>query len=384
MASVIALTKSAAPGVNVTRVDRVVVPMGNQNGPMTSEPFLIALRPGCTPQSVVGTLTSGTGPDARCQSVGATSFGSEYSAMLVASPDYLSRLLDLSAAKELALRSGSIVAADGIGAPGREFSLGDGATSYAPGGATIEIIDGNLSFARFDISYGNNGPTLAGPAVTTSAPAVSAPRASFASAFPQRDIGAVMVPATAKHLGFGAEFAGIALDAGDRSITHDEQDAIAAALAKGAPDSEVYIERGFQDDTLLVFLIAVGVIGLIILVATLIATALAQAETQSMSSTLAAVGATRTTRRNLAAAQAGLLALLGTMLGVFIGIVPGVAVSWSNSLSTWEAVQNGITDPTIVIPWLQLGAPVIAVPLIAAALAWVSIRRHPTVTRRLT
>lgn len=98
-----------------------------------------------------------------------------------------------------------------------------------------------------------------------------------------------------------------------------------------------------------------------------------------MSSPLAAVGATRSTRRNLAAAQAGLLALLGTALGVLIGIVPGVAVSWSNSLSTWDAVQNGLPDPTIVIPWLQL-----AVLLIAAALAWVSIRRHPTVIHRLT
>lgn len=384
VASVIALAEGAAPGVSATRIERVVVPMDNQNGPMTSEPFLMALRPGCTPQSVLSTLTSGTGTDARCRSVGATLYGGDYRAMLVASPDYLSRLLHLNAAQEQALRSGSIVAADGIGAPGKEISLGDGSSIYTPGGATIEIVDGKLSFARFDISYGNNGPTLAGPAVTTSAPAVSAPRASFTAAFPQHDIGAVMVPVTAKRLGFGIELAKIALDAGDRSITHAEQDAIAAALAKKAPDSEVYIERGFQDDTLLVFLIAVGVIGLIILIATLIATALAQAESQSMSSTLAAVGATRTTRRNLAAAQAGLLALLGTMLGVLIGIVPGVAVSWSNSLSTWDAIQNGITDPTIVIPWLQLAAPVIAVPVIAAALAWVSIRRHPTVTRSLT
>lgn len=384
VASVIALAEGAAPGVQATRIDRVVVPMDNQNGPATSEPLLMALRPGCTPQSVLDAVTSGTDTGDRCRSVGATFYGGSYSAMLVANADYLARLLHLDAAQVQALRSGSIVAADGIGAPTKEIPLGDGATSYAPGGATIEIVDGELPFARFDFSYGNNGPRLAGPAVTTTAPALSAPRRSFTMAFPQHDIGAVMVPAAAKRLGFGTELTGIALDAGDRDITLAEQDAIAAALAKGAPDSEVYIERGFQDDTLLVFLIAVGVIGLIILIATLIATALAQAESQSMSSTLAAVGATRTTRRNLAAAQAGLLALLGTMLGVLIGIVPGVAVSWSNSLSTWDAIQNGITDPTIVIPWLQLAAPGIAVPLIAAALAWVSIRRHPTVTRRLT
>jgi hypothetical protein len=63
-----------------------------------------------------------------------------------------------------------------------------------------------------------------------------------------------------------------------------------------------------------------------------------------MPGTLAEVGATRLTRRPAAAAQAGLFALLGMVL---------------------------------------VGQVVVA-PLIAAAIAGVSIRRHPTVTRRLT
>ncbi len=43
-----------------------------------------------------------------------------------------------------------------------------------------------------------------------------------------------------------------------------------------------------------------------------------------------------------------------------------------------------LLDPTVVIPWLQLAIPVIAVPALAALLAWLAIRKAPTVTRRLT
>ena len=82
--------------------------------------------------------------------------------------------------------------------------------------------------------------------------------------------------------------------------------------------------------------------------------------------------------------SAGLFALLGMVLGVLVGLVPGIAVAWSSTVQNWQARENGVTDPTIVVPWLQLVGPVIVVPLIAAAIAWVSIRRHPTVTRRLT
>jgi len=43
-----------------------------------------------------------------------------------------------------------------------------------------------------------------------------------------------------------------------------------------------------------------------------------------------------------------------------------------------------LVDPTVVIPWLQLAVPILVVPALAAMLAWLAIRKAPTVTRRLT
>jgi hypothetical protein len=39
--------------------------------------------------------------------------------------------------------------------------------------------------------------------------------------------------------------------------------------------------------------------------------------------------------------------------------------------------------PVIEIPWLLLFAIIVLVPLLAAGLAWLAVRRHPQMTRRL-
>ena len=124
-------------------------------------------------------------------------------------------------------------------------------------------------------------------------------------------------------------------------------------------------------------------IALIILVATLIATALAQAEAAPLMGTLAAVGATRRTRRALAASQAMNLALVGAVLGVLVGLAPGTAIS---RILTATYNDGRMDDSTVIIsiPWVQILAPVLLVPLVAGALAWVSIRRAPVVVRRAT
>ena len=132
-----------------------------------------------------------------------------------------------------------------------------------------------------------------------------------------------------------------------RSITPANQQTLQERLPAAFGDVRVYLERGFQRSDTIVVAIAISVTGLLFLVATLIATALSQADGLPMMGTLAAVGATRLTRRSFAAAQASTLA------------------------------------PTIVIPWLQLAIPLVAIPVLAATLAWVSILTAPAVSRRL-
>ncbi|ADU48923.1 ABC transporter permease [Intrasporangium calvum] len=385
--------RGAAPNVTATMTWRAAPPFDPTatTHPMSNagrETHIDAVRPGCDPgagimgrEVTVDAEGKPVPPTTTCATLGTTPYG-PFSAIAVADAGLLAQRLSLTSEQRQLLESGGLVAADGKGVPERVVPLSDGWTSHPPH-AQVDIADGKVSFQRYILTWSDRGPIVGEVTPLASAPAAYAPRISFAAAFPNKDIGAVMTPETAKRLGFSLEFSGIALDS-PGGVTATDEDAIRAALAEAAPDSDVYVERGFRPETRLVFTIVAGVVGFIILLATLIATALSQAETQALSGTLAAVGATRLTRRALAAAQAGLFALLGMVLGVLVGLVPGVAVAWSSTVTNWQARENGLTDPIIVIPWLQLLAPVIVVPLLAAALAWLSIRRHPTVTRRLT
>jgi putative ABC transport system permease protein len=126
--------------------------------------------------------------------------------------------------------------------------------------------------------------------------------------------------------------------------------------------------------------IVLSFIGLIILVATLVSTALSTAETQSMMGTFAAVGATRSTRRNLAAAQAGSLGVIGALLGTLVGFVPGIALARSFTRYPRRG-GNHTGAPALLDRRVPVVAvhPVIAVPALAALLAWLAIRRPLTV-----
>lgn len=170
---------------------------------------------------------------------------------------------------------------------------------------------------------------------------------------------------------------------GDGPITVEQEQRIADVVAGISADATVQVERGFQRDDGLVIALAIGTIALVILVATLIATALGQAEAAPLLGTMAAVGATRGTRRALAGAQATYLGILGAVLGVLVGIAPGIAIS---RILTADYSGAGMDLSTVVIdiPWLQILLPVLLVPLVAGGLAWVSIRRAPTVTKRAT
>lgn len=150
-------------------------------------------------------------------------------------------------------------------------------------------------------------------------------------------------------------------------------------------ENTMYVERGFQNDAWLILLILFSVAGLLVLIASLISTALSLAESQNDMATLAAVGATRHTRRGIAAGQALVVAAFGCLLGVAVGMIPGIAITWPLTTQGFDPVtsQQITQSPIIVIPWLPLVAVCVAVPLLAAGLAWLAVRRHPQLTRRL-
>ncbi|GAB3078648.1 hypothetical protein GCM10027053_48730 [Intrasporangium mesophilum] len=169
----------------------------------------------------------------------------------------------------------------------------------------------------------------------------------------------------------------------DGAITDRQQAALTDAVLTRFPQSSVTVERGYERDDALIVGAMIGVIALVILVATLIATALGQAESAPLLGTLAGVGATRRTRRAMAASQAVYLSLVGAVVGVALGLAPGIAIS---RILTATYTDNGMELSTVIIsiPWVQVLLPLVAVPVVAGTLAWVSIRRAPVVTRRTT
>ena len=194
--------------------------------------------------------------------------------------------------------------------------------------------------------------------------------------------GVWILPDTATKLGWPVRIERFNLSSPAGTISPQVEAAVADRLGDGYI---TYVERGFRNTSWLILLIAFFVAGLLVLIASLISTALSLAEGQNDMATLAAVGATRRTRRGIAASQAFVVAACGALLGVTVGMVPGIASTWPLTTRISNEVTGQMTTqpPTIVIPWLPLVAVCVAVPMLAGGLAWLAVRRHPQMTRRL-
>jgi putative ABC transport system permease protein len=381
---------------------RNAVQKPNEPTDTTSVPFFVAVRTGCTPAKALdmGAPTSpDTPPDSSCLSLRGMGMGDGRSGILVGSLADLVQTYGLDATAEATLRAGGIVVAGDKGSsPTWTTSPDGGWGTSGPMLGQVDIVDGRVSFARGTANYGANaGPTLT-DVTTLSLAATAVPAATLNSGAMatvgtyyggQEMIGALLTTETATSLALPTTVLETTIIDPRGPLSTDDE----AELETSAADNNLgwlYVERGFQPYDRLLALIVLSFIGLIILVATLVSTALSTAETQSMMGTFAAVGATRMTRRNLAAAQAGSLGVIGALLGTLVGFVPGIAIARAStrypmSLGSYDAAgAQSLVDPTVVIPWLQLAIPVLAVPALAALLAWLAIRRAPTVTRRLT
>ncbi|MGA7204457.1 MAG: hypothetical protein WBX27_07500 [Specibacter sp.] len=122
---------------------------------------------------------------------------------------------------------------------------------------------------------------------------------------------------------------------------------------------------------LILWLIVAGG-ALITLSAAGITAGLALADGRSDHATLASVGADPKLPKALSGSQTLMTAMLGTVLGLFAGAVPTVVVL---------SFQRGMP---IVLPWLQMGAMLILVPLVGGGAAWLLTKGKLPMTRRQT
>ena len=357
--------------------------------PSWTEETVVAVRKGCRAEDAAAASEQ---PSMwHCASLQSRNFG--FAARSVIDVGDVAALVarhGLSPAEVAVLTSGGIVVSGDPGvAPAVQQQ--DGGFGYSGDVvAQTDIIDGQVNFARVRTTVSRD----AGPGVGTvierfSLPAVAVPGSTFDVGSPwmgmPRQTGALMSTETAKQLSLTTYVVGLGLTDPRGPISAQTEEALTTVVVDDGL-GWLYIERGFQPYDVILAVVVLGVLGLLILVATLVSTALSTAENQPLMGTFAAVGATRRTRRNIAAAQAFSLALVGAVLGLLVGTVPGIAIARATTIypTNFATDSVGPVPPTVVIPWLQLAVPTLVVPLLAAALAWLAIRSAPQVTRRLT
>jgi len=372
------LVQRVAPSLQLTAYGRVDFPENWQEvsrGARSSVPVthqLAAVRVGCPVEALVEVQDLMS--DQRCASVGAGVVPSKGIETVTVAD--LRRLLSLNDQQAAAAQAGAIVVPQG--APGTPALPNDGRPR-----APVDVVNGAVTFAtlRVDNTRADGSPSVSVER-RQQVPAVVVDRPVLESAFRGSDVGAVLTPEAAAALGWQTIPDRFALRAPSGPISEADRQRLEAAVQDEFGDGSVYVERGYQRSDALVIGVGLGLVSLIILIATLIATVLSQTEAGPLMGTLAAVGATRGTRRAWAGASAASLALVGALVGILVGLVPGIALAVTLTSSSWVNGQRVTTAPTLSFPWLPLLVVVIVVPAAAGAIAWSSIRRAPTVTRR--
>lgn len=187
-------------------------------------------------------------------------------------------------------------------------------------------------------------------------------------------VAGVVSPATASRLGLTPTPVGVLADT-TRVPTTAEEKAARHALAVTGSTDELYVERGYRPASNLWMLILLGGAGVVTLGASGIVTGLTAADSRADLTTLAAIGAAPRTRRRLMAASAAIIAFLGSLLGVVAGFVPAIGL-----LRVRDGGSHAGT--AVTLPWAQLSAIVLLIPLLAALFAWVFTRSRLPMPRR--
>ena len=171
----------------------------------------------------------------------------------------------------------------------------------------------------------------------------------------------------------------------DGPVTAEQERAVTEAIGVVTLDASFHVERGFQtEDSSVIILLVLGALGgVLMLGGTLTATFLALADARPDRATLSAVGAAPRTRRAVAASYAVVVGLVGAVLGAAVGFVPGVAVTYPLTGSEWaQEIDPSLPDHFLDVPWLLVGALVIALPLLTALIVGLTAgSRLPLVAR---
>jgi putative ABC transport system permease protein len=252
--------------------------------------------------------------------------------------------------------------------PGR-----DAVAALASGGMVVSnpvfVKDGQTLLQAYNLRQPVTGPNLRAdfevvsdqslPAVLES-PEVPVPFYGFISA------------GTASRLGIHVEPSVLLVQLSEYPSA-GELDSASAALGQIYATQAValHIEAGADRDSSSLLWLVVGLSTLITLSAAGITTGLALADARSDHMTLAGVGAPPRLRKALAGVQSLMTATPGTALGLVAGVVPAVLV---------VAATRMFAAP--VIPWLQLLALLVAVPLTGGVLAWLFTRARLPMSRR--
>jgi putative ABC transport system permease protein len=194
---------------------------------------------------------------------------------------------------------------------------------------------------------------------------------------------AVVAPAVARRLHVPVQPIGLLLTGA--GVDDRTEQTLREATSAVAPTANVYVERGYQDDTTTVALLILGGVGALLM---LTATFLALSEARPDLATLAAVGAAPRVRRRVAAGYAGVIGLVGALLGAAVGFVPGLAVTYPLTSRSWQPAgtldASGVPLPGhfVDVPWLLVAGVVVLLPLLTAAVVGVAARsRLPMVAR---
>jgi len=198
---------------------------------------------------------------------------------------------------------------------------------------------------------------------------------------------ALVPPGSLDGMGLEAATSGLLLDAG--GLSEQREDDLREVLRGITVDAYLYVERGYQNDTETLILLAVlGALGgVLMLGGTLTATFLALSDARPDLATLSAVGAAPRTRRGVAASYALVIGFVGAVMGAAVGFIPGVAISFPLTNASYMPGgldANGAPLPGhfLDIPWLLIAGLVVVLPLLTAAIVGLTARsRLPLVAR---
>lgn len=263
----------------------------------------------------------------------------------------------------------SVIVDDGAGIDviaGRH--LPDALAALRAGKAVVfdpNLLDnGRLTLGIAKVSSSATGTTYADP-VNHTVPAILAP-----SSFPTDTV--ILLPALAASLGIPADPVGFLVENTRAPTEHEVQAAQAALLRLGVSQS-LTVETGYHGDVKIGLLILLVTSSLITLGAASIATALSTVDSRPDLITLAAIGAEPRMRRQLSASRAGVIAIIGSLLGVACGFVAPLGYLRLRNLTSGTRGMPHDALP-FVVPWPNIAATLLIVPILAMAGAYLFTR----------